>query len=597
LRPEVNARQRYAPSGVKVFGDCYPASSGNEEVVIPREGGGSSIPEASRFEPRSRGVLDAPVKPGHDSGERGNPARAGQGTTALFDNLSERLGGILDRLTGRGALTEKDVDAAMREVRRALLEADVALEVVRSFTERVREQAIGATVVKSVTPGQMVVKIVHDELINTLGAESQTIDINSVPPVPIMMVGLQGSGKTTTTAKLARRLVQRDKRKVLMASLDIYRPAAMEQLAVLGRDLDIPTLPIVAGQQPAQIAKRALEAGKLGGYDVVLLDTAGRTTLDEDMMAEAAAIKAAANPHEVLLVADSLTGQDAVNLARAFDERVGLTGIVLTRVDGDGRGGAALSMRAVTGKPIKLIGTGEKTDALEDFHPDRIAGRILGMGDVVSLVERAAANIDAEKAARTAERMRKGQFDLNDMREQLSQMANMGGISGLMGMMPGIAKMKNQIAAAGIDDKILKRQVAVIDSMTRDERRHPDLLKASRKKRIAAGSGQSVEQVNKLLKMHRNMADMMKAMGSGKRGPLAGIAQAMGFGGGMKPPSPEEMKALQDKMQGGGGQGLPSLPKDLPAGLRTGLPNVPGLTGLSGKPMLPGLGGFPGKKK
>ncbi|GLR94611.1 MULTISPECIES: signal recognition particle protein [Bradyrhizobium] len=515
----------------------------------------------------------------------------------MFDNLSERLGGILDRLTGRGALTEKDVDAAMREVRRALLEADVALEVVRSFTERVREQAIGATVVKSVTPGQMVVKIVHDELINTLGAEGQTIDVNSVPPVPIMMVGLQGSGKTTTTAKLARRLVQRDKRKVLMASLDVYRPAAMEQLAVLGRDLDIPTLPIVAGQQPQQIAKRALEAGKFGGYDVVLLDTAGRTTLDEEMMAEAAAIKAAANPHEVLLVADSLTGQDAVNLARSFDQRVGLTGIVLTRVDGDGRGGAALSMRAVTGKPIKLLGTGEKTDALEDFHPDRIAGRILGMGDVVSLVERAAANIDAEKAARTAERMRKGQFDLNDMREQLLQMANMGGISGLMGMMPGISKMKNQIAAAGIDDKILKRQVAIIDSMTRDERRHPDLLKASRKKRIAAGSGQSVEHVNKLLKMHRNMADVMKAMGSGKRGPLAGIAQAMGFGGGMKPPSPEEMKALQEKMQSGGGQGLPNLPKDLPAGLRQGLPNLPGLTGLSGKPTLPGLGGFPGKKK
>ncbi|MCA1472048.1 signal recognition particle protein [Bradyrhizobium sp. IC3195] len=516
----------------------------------------------------------------------------------MFDNLSERLGGILDRLTGRGALTEKDVDAAMREVRRALLEADVALEVVRSFTERVREQAIGATVVKSVTPGQMVVKIVHDELVNTLGAEGQTIDVNSVPPVPIMMVGLQGSGKTTTTAKLARRLVQRDKRKVLMASLDVYRPAAMEQLAVLGRDLDIPTLPIVAGQQPPQIAKRALEAGKLGGYDIVLLDTAGRTTLDEEMMAEAAAIKAAANPHEVLLVADSLTGQDAVNLARSFDQRVGLTGIVLTRVDGDGRGGAALSMRAVTGKPIKLIGTGEKTDALEDFHPDRIAGRILGMGDVVSLVERAAANIDAEKAARTAERMRKGQFDLNDMREQLLQMANMGGISGLMGMMPGISKMKSQIAAAGIDDKILKRQVAIIDSMTREERRHPDLLKASRKKRIAAGSGQSVEHVNKLLKMHRNMADVMKAMGSGKRGPLAGIAQAMGFGGGMKMPSPEEMKALQEKMQGaGGGQGLPNLPKDLPPGLRQGLPNLPGLTGLSGKPTLPGLGGFPGKKK
>src|SRR5581483_121673 len=358
-------------------------------------------------------------------------------------------------------------------------------------------------------------------------------------------------------------MVQRDKRKVLMASLDIYRPAAMEQLAVLGRDLDIPTLPIVAGQKPAQIAKRALEAGKLGGYDVVLLDTAGRTTLDEEMMSEAAEIKAVANPHEVLLVADSLTGQDAVNLARAFDQRVGLTGIALTRVDGDGRGGAALSMRAVTGKPIKLLGTGEKTDALEDFYPSRIASRILGMGDIVSLVEKAAANIDAEK-------MRKGQFDLNDMREQLLQMAQMGGISGLMGMMPGISKMKNQIAAAGIDDKIIKRQVAIIDSMTRQERKNPDILKASRKKRIAAGAGQNVEQVNKLLKMHRNMADMMKAMGSGKRGPLAGIAQAMGFGGGMKPPSPEELKAMQEKLQSGGGLpgGLPNLPKDLPPGLR-----------------------------
>src|SRR5213082_2862678 len=318
-----------------------------------------------------------------------SPAPQGEaptGITALFDNLSERLGGILDRLTRRGSLTEADVDAAMREVRRALLEADVSLEVVRSFTDKVREQAIGATVVKSVTPGQMVVKIVHDELIATLGSDAQTIDLNTVPPVAIMMVGLQGSGKTTTTAKLARRMVQRDKRKVLMASLDVYRPAAMEQLAVLGRDLDIPTLPIVAGQQPAQIAKRALEAGKLGGYDVVLLDTAGRTTLDEEMMAEAAAIKAAANPHEVLLVADSLTGQDAVNLARAFDERVGLTGIVLTRVDGDGRGGAALSMRAVTGKPIKLIGTGEKTDALEDFHPSRIAGRKSSSASVFSPV-------------------------------------------------------------------------------------------------------------------------------------------------------------------------------------------------------------------
>ncbi|EKS30377.1 signal recognition particle protein [Afipia felis] len=510
----------------------------------------------------------------------------------MFDNLSERLGGILDKLTRRGALSEADVDAAMREVRRALLEADVALEVVRSFTDKVREQAIGATVVKSVTPGQMVVKIVHDQLVETLGSDGQLIDLNAPAPIAIMMVGLQGSGKTTTTAKLARRLTQRDKKKVLMASLDVYRPAAQEQLAVLGRDLSIETLPVVAGQIPQQIAQRALQAGKLGGYDVVLLDTAGRTTLDEEMMREAAAVKTAANPHEVLLVADSLTGQDAVNLARAFDERVGLTGIVLTRVDGDGRGGAALSMRAVTGKPIKLIGTGEKTDALEDFHPSRIASRILGMGDIVSLVEKAAANIDAEKAARTAEKMRKGKFDLADLREQLAQMQNLGGLGGLMGMMPGIAKMKNQLAAANLDDRIVKRQMAVIDSMTRAERKNPDVLKASRKKRIAAGAGVKVEDVNKLLKMHRGMADMMKAMGQGKRGPMAGLAQMMGFGGGM--PSPEQIQQLKDQMPQGlpqGPGGMPSLPKDFP-----GLPS--GLGGL-GKPNLPGLGGFPGlgKKK
>src|SRR4249920_1280287 len=466
----------------------------------------------------------------------------------MFDNLSEKLGGILDRLTRRGALSEADVDAALREVRRALLEADVALDVARAFTDGVKKQAVGVEVMKSVTPGQMVVKIVHDQLVATLGADSQPIDLHAAPPVAIMMVGLQVSFKTTTTAKLAKRLTDRQRRKVLMASLDVRRPAAMEQLAVLGRDTQIDTLPTVEGQTPPQIARRAIEAARLGGYDVVMLDTAGRTTLDDAMMSEAAEVKRAVNPHEVLLVADALTGQDAVNLAHSFDERVGLSGIVLTRVDGDGRGGAALSMRAVTGKPIKLIGTGEKTDALEDFHPSRIAGRILGMGDVVSLVEKAAANIDAEKAARTAERMRKGQFDLTDMREQLLQMQNMGGIGNLMGMMPGVAKMKNQIAAAGIDDKIIKHQVAIILSMTRQERKSPDILKASRKKRIAAGAGVRVEDVNKLLKMHRNMADMMKAMGSGKRGPLAGIAQAMGFGGGM--PSTEQMKALAEKMPG-----------------------------------------------
>src|SRR5436305_30271 len=507
----------------------------------------------------------------------------------MFDSLSERLGGILDRLTGRGALSEADVDAALREVRRALLEADVALDVVRSFVEEVKKNTVGVALIKSVKPGQMVVKLVHDQLVETRGANADPIDLNAPAPVGVMLVGLQGSGKTATTAKIARRLTDQGKRKVLMASLDTRRPAAMEQLAVLGQQVNVQTLPIVAAQTPPQIARRALEAGRLGGFAVVMFDTAGRTTLDEEMMAEAANVKQAANPHEVLLVADALTGQDAVNLARSFNERVGLTGIVLTRVDGDGRGGAALSMRSVTGKPIKLIGTGEKLDALEDFDPGRIAGRILGMGDIVSLVEKAAATIDAEKAARVAERMRKGAFDLGDLREQLLQMQNMGGIGGLMGMLPGVAKMKNQIANAGLDEKILKRQMAIIDSMTPRERRNPDLLKASRKRRIAEGSGTRPEDINRLLKMHRGMADMMKAMSGAKRGPMAGLAQMMGFGGGM--PSPEEMQKLAEKMPGGlpGMPGAPVMPAKMP-----GLPpNFPG--GFPGAgPKLPGLGGFPG---
>jgi signal recognition particle subunit SRP54 len=520
----------------------------------------------------------------------------------MFDSLSEKLGLILDRLTRRGALSEANVDEALREVRRALLEADVALDVARLFVEQVKQRAVGVEVLKSVTPGQMVVKIVHDELVAMLGAAADPIDLNAPAPVAIMLVGLQGSGKTTTTAKIGKRLAEQMKRKTLMASLDTRRPAAMEQLAVLGQQVNVDTLPIVAGQSPLQIAHRALQAARLGGYDVVLLDTAGRLTLDEAMMNEAAEVKRAATPHEVLLVADSLTGQDAVNLARAFNERVGLTGIVLTRVDGDGRGGAALSMRAVTGKPIKLIGTGEKLDALEDFHPARIADRILGMGDIVSLVEKAAANIDAEKAMRTAERMRKGAFDLTDLREQLTQMQKMGGMTGLMGMLPGIAKMKNQLAERNLDESVLKRQMAVIDSMTPQERKHPDILKASRKKRIASGSGAKVEEVNKLLKMHRTMADVMKAMimqgmGGGKRGPLAGLANMMGFGG---MPSPEEMAKLAEKMPGG----MPGAP---PPALGSSLPGLPpkflggAWPGLGGK--LPGLGGPPpgfsglGKKK
>jgi signal recognition particle subunit SRP54 len=520
----------------------------------------------------------------------------------MFESLSEKLGGILDRLTRRGALTEADVDAALREVRRALLEADVALETAREFVERVRKEAVGVAVIKSVTPGQMVVKIVHDQLVQTLGPEAEPIDLNAPSPIPIMLVGLQGSGKTTTTAKLAKRLTERAKRRVLMASLDVRRPAAMEQLAVLGRDISVDTLAVVAGQGPVQIARRALEAGRLGGYDIVLLDTAGRITLDDAMMAEAADVKKAAQPHEVLLVADALTGQDAVNLARAFNERVGLTGIVLTRADGDGRGGAALSMRTVTGKPIKLIGTGERMDALEEFHPAQIADRILGMGDIVALVERAAATIDAEKAARVAEKMRKGAFDLSDLRDQLEQMSKMGGMSGLMALMPGMGKIKNQLADANLDERVLKRQKAIIDSMTPRERRNPDLLKASRKRRIAAGSGTKPEDINRLLKMHRGMADMMKAMSGAKRGPLAGLASMMGFGGGM--PSPEEMAKLAENMPGGLPGGMPGLPPGFPGAAGGGLPpTMPGLPpkfpggapGLGGRP--PAFPGFPGKKK
>ena len=511
----------------------------------------------------------------------------------MFEGLSGRLSGILDKIKGRGALSEADVAEALREIRRALLEADVALEVVRSFTDQVRTRAVGADVVRSVTPGQMVVKIVHDQLVEMLGGgDAETIDLQAVPPVPILMVGLQGSGKTTSTAKIAKRLTERMKRKVLMASLDTRRPAAMEQLAILGKQVGVETLPIVAGQSAVQIARRAIEAAKLGGYDVVMLDTAGRTTVDEALMAEVAEVKALARPHETLLVADALTGQDAVNTARAFEGRVGLTGIVLTRVDGDGRGGAALSMRAVTGKPIKLIGVGEKMDALEDFHPGRIANRILGMGDIVSLVERAAQSIDHEKAQRVADKMRRGKFDLDDMRMQLQQMEKMGGLGGVMGMLPGAAKMKEAMASARFDDKAVKRQVAIINSMTPGERANPDLLKNSRKKRIARGSGTSAEEINKVLKMHRGMADMMKAMGGAKRGPMAGLANMFGMGGGA--PTPEQIAAAQKAMGGGGGMpaGLPELPPEFVG------KSVPDAS--APKPTLPGLGvpkmpaGFPG---
>ncbi|MEO4043761.1 signal recognition particle protein [Hoeflea sp. CAU 1731] len=521
----------------------------------------------------------------------------------MFESLQDRLGSILNGLTGRGALSDKDVSAALREVRRALLEADVALEVVRDFTEKVREKAVGSEVLKSIKPGQMVVKIVHDELVEMLGSEGVAIDLNAPAPVVVMMVGLQGSGKTTTTGKIAARLTQRDRRKVLMASLDTRRPAAQEQLRQIGEQTGVETLPIIPGQSPTDIAGRAVQAAKLGGHDVVILDTAGRTHIDEPLMVEMANIRQKANPHEILLVADALTGQDAVNLARNFDDRVGITGLVLTRMDGDGRGGAALSMRAVTGKPIKLIGVGEKMDALEEFHPKRIADRILGMGDIVSLVEKAAESIDAEKAQAMAERMKAGKFDLNDLEDQLKQMQKLGGVGGIMGMMPGVGKMKDQMAAAGVDDSIFKRQLAIISSMTRRERAHPELLKHSRKKRIAAGSGTSAADINKLLKMHRQMGDMMKSMGGkGKKGGMLGKMMG-GLGGGMgglggmggmpdlSSMDPKQLEALQKQAEAAGlGKGSGGLP-----GLGGGMPGAGGLPGLGG-PRLPGLPGVQKKK-
>jgi signal recognition particle subunit SRP54 len=520
----------------------------------------------------------------------------------MFQSLSDRLSGVLDKLTRRGSLSEADVSEAMREVRRALLEADVALEVVKDFIDKVKAKAVGQNVIKSVTPGQMVVKIVNDEMVAMLGSDAQPIDLVATPPVAILMVGLQGSGKTTTTAKIAYRLTNRDKKKVLMASLDTRRPAAQEQLRVLGEQTNVETLPIIAGQQPIAIAQRAMEAARLGGFDVVLLDTAGRTTVDEALMAEVAQVKANTRPHETLLVADALTGQDAVNTAKAFEARVGVTGIVLTRVDGDGRGGAALSMRAITGRPIKLIGVGEKWDALEDFHPARIAGRILGMGDIVSLVEKAAQSIDAEQAAKMAAKMQKGGFDLQDLADQIKQMEKIGGMGGLMGMMPGVAKMKSAMANLPDGEKMLKRQHAIIMSMTPKERASPKILDGKRKRRIAAGAGAKVEEVNKLIKQHRDMADMMKAMGKNK-GLMGKMAGMMGLGGGgmggaMPPGMPEGVTPeMLDQLKKG------QMPKDLPKGLSppaSGLPKLPGLGG--GLPGLggirfPGLPGLPGKKK
>jgi signal recognition particle subunit SRP54 len=458
----------------------------------------------------------------------------------MFDSLTGKLGEIFDGLTKRGALSQGDVDAVLREIRIAMLEADVALDVVKDFIASVGERALGEEVLRSVTPGQMVIKIVHDHLVEMLGGEAGEaaapsleetgVNLSGTPPVAILMVGLQGSGKTTTSAKLGLRIKKREKKKVLMASLDVYRPAAQQQLAVLGEQTEIATLPVIMGEQPLAIAKRAMDSAKREGFDVVVLDTAGRLHIDQELMDEVAKVSAATNPIETLLVADAMTGQDAVTMAKEFDEKIGVTGIVLTRVDGDSRGGAALSMRAVTGKPIKLMGVGEKIDELESFQAARIAGRILGQGDIVGLVEKAAEVIDKEDAEKLAKKMMKGQFSLNDMADQLKQVRSMGDVGGLMGMIPGLSKMKKQISESNIDDKMIARQQAILSSMTPGERDKPKVLNGSRRRRIAAGSGTSVQEVNRLLKQHKQMGQMMKKMGKmGKKGMLGGL------GGGMPP--------------------------------------------------------------
>ena len=507
----------------------------------------------------------------------------------MFDNLKDKLQDVFSALGKRGALRESDVDAALREVRLALLDADVALPVVKSFIASVRDKAVGSDVLKAVRPDQQVIKIVNDALIEVLGTDPAPLNIQVSPPAVILMAGLQGSGKTTTAGKLALRLRSKERKKVMLASLDVTRPAAREQLRILGEQAEVGVLPEADRESPAQIAKRALQAAKLQGFDVLILDTAGRVTIDEGLMAELREVKALTNPHEVLLVADAMTGQDAVTTATAFNEAVDITGIVLTRLDGDARGGAALSMREITGCPIKLVGVGEKQDALEEFDPARMAGRILDMGDVVALVEKAAENIEQEEAERLAKRMAKGQFDMNDFLSQLRQLQKMGGLGGIMGMLPGLGKMQKQIAAAGIDDSMIRRQEAIILSMTKKERSSVGLLNASRRKRIAAGSGTSVQEVNRVVKQYQEMAKMMKKLG-GKSG--ASMMKAL-MGGGMGGMPGGMPGGAPGGTSGGGMPGLGGLGGGLPGNLPGGKGGLPGLPGG-----LPGLGGKPsGKKK
>jgi signal recognition particle subunit SRP54 len=464
---------------------------------------------------RRRAVVISPAFPSVREGSRTGAQPFAQGR-AVFDALTNKLSGVFDGLRRRGALGEADVMEALREVRLALLDADVALPVVKDFINKVKERAVGTEVLDSVSPGQQVVKIVNDVMIEALGgAGAVPLNLNAVAPIPILMVGLQGSGKTTTSGKLGLRLSQRLRKKVLLASLDVQRPAAQLQLQQLAAQAGVASLPIVPGQTPLQIAHRALDTARREVFDIVILDTAGRLSINQELMDEVRQVREATHPAETLLVVDAMTGQDAVNTAKAFNDAVGVTGIVMTRMDGDARGGAALSMRAITGAPIKLTGSGEKLDALEDFHPERVAGRILGMGDVVGLVEKAAETLDQAEAEKLARKMAKGTFDLEDYAAQLRQITKMGSMSSILGMLPGAGKIQQQLESAGagdLDKKVLARQAAIIGSMTKKERKTPDIIKASRKKRIASGSGTSVQEVNKLLKQFDDMSTMMKRM-------------------------------------------------------------------------------------
>ena len=462
----------------------------------------------------------------------------------MFDVLAEKLGSVFSKITSRGVLSEKDIDEAMREIRIALLEADVSLPVIKDFIAKVKEQAIGEKVVRSITPGQMVVKIVHDELKNLLGDENCALNMNAPAPFSIMMLGLQGSGKTTTAAKIANKI--KKQKKVLLVSLDVYRPAAQKQLEILAKQVGVESLPIIDGQKPVEITKRALDYAKKGGFEAVILDTAGRLQIDEDLMAEVAAVRDIAKPIETLLVADAMMGQEACAVADSFNKQIGVSGIVLTRIDGSSRAGAALSMKMISGAPIKFLGTGEKIEEFEEFHPDRLAGRILGQGDVVSLVERAIEKVDRQEAEAVAKKMMKGHFDLNDMLSQLQQIKKLGDMGSILSMLPGFAKIKNQINEAQMQmgDDLMKKQEAIILSMTKEERRNPDIIKASRKVRIANGAGVEVHEVNKLLKSYEQMSTVMKKMG--KMGPMSALASrfmqksplggGFPFGGGNKFP-------------------------------------------------------------